>query len=58
MMDFAYQLMQEATTLGFQRDLQTSHRERGDLKKRVVEKDPKGLHPCLANLLLSLYFLH
>jgi hypothetical protein len=36
----------KAATLRFQRDLQTSYRERGDLKKRVVEKEPKGLYPC------------
>jgi hypothetical protein len=36
----------EATTLGFQRDLQTSYRERGDLKKRVVEKEPKDSIPA------------
>jgi hypothetical protein len=36
----------EATTLGFQRDLQTSHQERGDLKKRVVEKEPKDSIPA------------
>jgi hypothetical protein len=35
----------EATTLGFQRDLQTSHLERGDLK-RVVEKEPKDSIPA------------
>jgi hypothetical protein len=52
-LSFAYDRVpvnSEATTLGFQRDLQTSHREREDPKKRVVEKEP--------NLLVSLYFLH
>jgi hypothetical protein len=51
MMDlfFAYNCIPvntEATTLRFQRDLQTSHQERGDLKKRVIEKEPKDSIPA------------
>jgi hypothetical protein len=36
----------EATPIRFQRDLQTNHRERGDPKKRVVEKEPKDSIPA------------